>query len=671
VTLLAKRGWAGTAAWGAAAGLGAVVAPLRTLQARGSTLLLVHVADLLAVAVLLWLCSASGHGALKRLRVPFPTSLDLLPFATAMGAGLLATEILVASMVFGVRPWVIGLVLAFNAVVFGAELSESAATLGRLLARRDQSGAGRVPRIACAGLGAAAALLLTLALAPPSDWDSLMYHVLAPSRWLHDGRMSTLGGNEHVAFVGLVHVLYLPLLAIRSLSGPAVLSASLALVLGLAAVSLARRLFGRPAAGYTGVLAWGTPTILLVASTPKVDVSLTLFLLLAHDALLTAWQDRSPRHLDLAAILLGLALATKYQAGAYVLALAPLLWMASWKQEGAIRPALGTLVRFGGLTFCALAPWMLKNQILYGAPLYPFLAPHRIEPWLIPFLPIGATSIALDPRVFHIQQTARAAFNLRDAFLNPGTLSVGGETGFYFLNPILLLVPLCLFAMRNFGAVALGGPSLLYILALLTVAPKANPRYLIPGIIPLTIVCTAMVIAATERFPRIPKRAVRALVALVCMVPTMGTMYLFSSGNHAVSNALGFISGDEYLATHVSPVVRSHARISAEANRLLEPTDTILMIFESRGLYLNAPAIEDTQLTNWPSLAAALGPTRCLEASGITHVLARPSAARYYEKRGVSDTVLGLTAFERFAGRCLSPLYSDSTATLYVARPPQ
>jgi hypothetical protein len=638
---------------------------LRTLQARGVVLLAVHLADLLAAATLLWLCSALGQGALKRLRVAFPTGLDLLPFATALGAGLLATELLVACAVLGVRPWVIGLVLAFNAVVFGAELAESAAGLRRVLARRDQL------RIACAGLAAVTAVLLTLALAPPSDWDSLTYHVLAPSRWLHDGRMSTLDGNEHVAFVGLVHLLYLPLVAIKSLSGPAVLSAGLAIILGVAAVSLARRLFGAASAAYTGVLMWGTPTILLVASTPKVDVSLALFLLLAHDALLTAWRDRSQRHLDLAAILLGFALGVKYQAGAYALALSPLILWIVVKQRGGLRPVLGTSFRFAGLALCGFSPWLVKNQILYGAPFYPFLAAHHTDPWLIPLLPNGTTSITLDPRVFRIQQTARAEFNLWDAFLNPGALSIGGETNFYFLNPVLVLAPLALLAVRSAAVVGLAAPSLLYILALLIVEPTSNPRYLIPGIVPLTIVCTAMMVAATDRLPRISRHAFRALVVLVCLIPTAGSMYLWISGNHAVPNLLGITSGEQYLATHASPVVRSHARVSAEANRLLAPGDTILMLFEGRGLYLNAPAIEDTKLTNWASLAAALGPTRCLERSGITHVLARPSAARYYELRGVPGSVLRLDDLQRFATRCLTPLYSEPGVTLYVARPPR
>jgi 4-amino-4-deoxy-L-arabinose transferase-like glycosyltransferase len=663
--------WVGAVAWIAVAAVACAFAPLRTLEPRGPLLVLLHASDLLTVAALLGLCTAVGDAALRRLQVSFPSRRDRLPFATVLGAGVLATELLVACALLGVRPWVIECLLAATAVAVGAELMQVFRALADWLARSDKSGADRLPPMAAVGLAVGAAVLFLLALAPPSDWDSLMYHILVPSRWLHDGRMSTLGGNEHVALVGLVHVLYLPLLATRSLSGPAVLSAALALLLGLAAFSLAQRLFGPAAGRYTALLAWGTPTILLVASTAKVDVSLALFLLLGHDALLTAWRDRSPRHLDLAAVLLGLSLGVKYQAGAYAVALAPLILVTAVTLRGGRRPPVGLVVRFTSLATCAASPWLLKNQILYGAPFYPFFAVQHVDSWLAPFLAKGAAAITLDPRVFLIQQTARADFNLHDAFLNPGTLAVGGETGFYFLNPLLLLVPLCLLAVRDAGVVGLAGPSLLYVLAVLIVSPKANLRYLIPGVVPLTIVCTRMMIAGTSRLRRVLRRAVRALVVLVCLIPTAGTMYVWISGNHVVPDVVGILSGEEYLASHSSPVVRSHARMAAEINRLVAPSDTVLMLFESRGLYLNPPAIEDTRLTNWPWLAAALGTSRCLEGSGITHVLARPSAARYYEQRGVPDAVLGLESFERFAARCLTPLYTEPGAALYVARPPR
>ena len=99
--------------------------------------------------------------------------------------------------------------------------------------------------------------------------------------------------------------------------------------------------------------------------------------------------------------------------------------------------------------------------MLYEAPFYPFLAPHRIEPWLSALLPRGVTSVVLDPRVFEIQRAARSSFNLPDAFLHPGNLGVGGESAFYFINPLLLILPLALL-LRNVSVFSLAVPSLLY-----------------------------------------------------------------------------------------------------------------------------------------------------------------------------------------------------------------
>lgn len=656
-------------AWVAAAALTCAFAPLRTLEARGPLLVLLHALDLLAVVLLLALCTAVGNRALSRWQVSFPTRWDRLPFATTLGAAILGTGLLLACALLGVRPWVIGLALTGAAVALGAELRRMGAAIAGRFTRRGGAPSDFLPPTVAAGLGLAGVVLAVLALATPSDWDSLMYHILVPSRWLHDGRMSTLGGNGHVAFIGLVHMLYLPLVAIHSLSGPAVLSAAFALLLGLEVYSLARRLFGPSVGEYSALLVWGTPTILLVGGTAKVDVSLTLFLLLAHDALLTAWRERSPRHLDLSAVFLGLSLGVKYQAGAYALALAPLVMVAAWTIRPVLRPATALVARFAILATCAVAPWLLKNQLLFGNPFYPFFSSHAVPPWLTPLLAQG-TTVVLDPLVSQIQPMARTGFNLYDAFLNPSVLGVGGETSFYFLNPVLILAPLCVLAARNAGVAALAGPSVLYVLALLIVSPKANLRYLIPGIVPLTIACTTVLVAGTSRLSTVPRRAVRALLGIVSLIPTLGSLYLWIAGSHAVPAVLGTLSGEESLATNASPAVRSHARVAAELNRLVGPRDTILMLFESRGLYLNAPAIEDTELTNWPWLVGGLRGSSCLEGSGITYVLARQGAARYYEQRGVPDTVLGLRSFERFAARCLTPVYTDTSATLYAARPP-
>jgi hypothetical protein len=383
---------------------------------------------------------------------------------------------------------------------------------------------------------------------------------------------------------------------------------------------------------------------------------------------LTAWRERSARHMDLAALLLGLSLAVKYQAGAYALALAPVVLLAARGMRQGLGSRAGLVTRFALLASCAFAPWILKNWILYRAPFYPFFAGHPVQPWLAPFM-AGGSAVSVDPRIYQIQPMARTPFNLHDAFLNPVALGVGGETSFYFLNPILALAPFGLVLAAEGVVAALAGPALLYLLLVLIASPTANLRYLIPAVVPLTIACARLLVAGTARLPKIPMLSARTLVGAVAFIPTVGSLYLWIAGSRSVAAALGTISEQEYLATNASPAVRSHARVAAQVNRLAGPQDTILMVFEARGLYLNAPAIEDTEFTNWPWLMRALGESRCLERPGITYVLARQGAARYYEQRGVPDAVLGLQSFERFAGRCLTPVYTDTSATLYRNRP--
>ena len=50
-----------------------------------------------------------------------------------------------------------------------------------------------------------------------------MYHLRVPAQFLEAGRIYLLEDNLHVTYVQLVHMLYLPLLAYGSTSGPALL----------------------------------------------------------------------------------------------------------------------------------------------------------------------------------------------------------------------------------------------------------------------------------------------------------------------------------------------------------------------------------------------------------------------------------------------------------------
>ncbi len=654
-----------------ALGLALVAEHTRTLQTTGPLLVIGHLAELVAGLVIVALSAAIGIVVLRKFVLRQLTPLESILFGVAVGVGVLATSILAACLVIGVHVWSLGVLLAGLVILFRAAPAETVSLIRQAV--RDVvilTGNGR-SRLVLAWFALTATFLFCLALAPPSDWDSLMYHLEIPTLWLREGKIFVPEGNIHTALIGVPHMLYLPLVAIGSVSAPAVVSAAMALLVGLVGFGLCSRFFKPPSQNYLLAILWGSPAILLVAITPRVDVTLTLFTLLAHFALLLACFDRVPgRWLELAAVLLGFAFGVKYQAGLYGTALLPLILVACMRRSSGLTEAWRPFIRFAALAVVAASPWLLKNALLFHAPFSPFLAPRTVDPWLASILG-GSTPVSIpDSRVFQIQQEARTAFNLADAFLHPGRLSIETESRLYFLCPVLLLLPLWILAIGEPILGALGGPALIYLALLLLPFPETNLRYLIPAIVPLTIVATVLAVRFSERLPRYLGIFARASLVVVCLLPAGFTMSVWLSGTRTVQNLIGATSDGAYLRSHFLPYVRASERVTEFANRTLRPESRVLMLYESRGLYFNMHVIEDTRLVNWPQLAAALRPGSCLEGSRITHILAGGGTAAYYERRGVSPEVLRWKDFERFAAACLTPIYADTGATLYrVGRP--
>ena len=226
-----------------------------------------------------------------------------------------------------------------------------------------------------------------------------MYHLQVPKQWLLEGRMFVPDGNDQASLIGLAQMLYLPFLAIGSSATPAVLSAALAVILGLTAFSICARLWPPPTRNYILVTLWGSPAIILVGMTARVDVTVTLFTLLAHYALLLAWTDRDGGPwLDIGAALAGLAFGVKYHGGLYAAALLPLLILVCHRNAKLGSSMWVALARFGVVAAVSASPWLLKNGLLFHAPFYPFLS-HQTpaDAWLASF-PASATATGMiDP----------------------------------------------------------------------------------------------------------------------------------------------------------------------------------------------------------------------------------------------------------------------------------
>jgi hypothetical protein len=663
---------------------------LSSPDATGLPLLLRHLLDLTLVAGLLAVSVGLGIALLRRFGLRAPDPLSSLAFGTVLGAGSLANAFLLLGAVGWLSAWSLGLVILGAGLLGWKGLMTLPSQLVELPPfLRREGGWGMALAWGLVVTGGAALFLLALGAAPPVDWDTLMYHLPVPALFLEQGRIFLPPDNLHASFVGLLHMLYLPLLAAGSVSGPALLNGALAILLALTLFSMGARFFN----GETGSLGlgmfWGTTTVLLVAITPRTDVSLALFLLLAHYAFLLALDEEAGvGWAYLGAVLVGFAAGIKFNGLAYGVALAPLALWVAWRRgagrgvggEGGpgggtgeagvengpnpggrgerARAAARTTLLMAALGLLALAPWLVKNWALMGAPLYPYFAHRMVEPWLQALYDAAPAVQAPDPTLSQSLRGIRLPVSLWGVFFAPGSQTAEGEGAFYFTSRILLLLPLGVFLLRRRWLGWLMAPPLLYLFLILVPFPATNLRYLIPAVPALTLAVAFVLLEVGNRYlPRRPATLLVLVLATVALGPSWRAGKRWVTGTEAVPHLLGRASESDYWATHHDPGVRAYAPMVSFVNEHVPDSARILMLFEARGFPLEPRVYQDNKITNWPYLSGVLPEGGCGEEVGADYLLLASAALNYYQTRGLDPEKLQWERFEGFADRCLGPVF--------------
>jgi hypothetical protein len=486
--------------------------------------------------------------------------------------------------------------------------------------------------------------------------------------FLEQGRIHLPEDSLHVAFVGLIQFLNVPLLAVAGGPSVSVLSALLGGGLLLAAWEAGRRFGG----GWAGVTALatvaGTTGVVLVAVTARVDTTLALYLWLGHYALLIlGTRGWDPGWATRAAGILGLAIGVKHLSLPYGLALAPVVVFAAW---GGLGGSLSqTLRRVGGMTVAAFSlgvPVLLKNQLLTGGALYPYFTRRRIPPWLADLLGDSGAPDALGPESFRFLIDVGVPFNLGDLIFSPGRLSVEVEAGMFFLSPLIALAPLVLLTRRPHLAVALLGPAMVYLAGVLSVSSQTNVRYLIPAV-PALAVAAGVALGTVMR--RISNRRWRAACCVLLLMAGICPWLRTGPGRFPDARTLAYMTGletpREALRRGGVPDLVASTAMTRES---VSPEGRVLLIAEARGSYFSRDVIQDNILTNWPLLSLAVEPERCLEGTGITHVLVNTWALDYYASLQKDLDMLRLESFDGFRGRCLALVEEREGQQLFRVR---
>jgi hypothetical protein len=476
-------------------------------------------------------------------------------------------------------------------------------------------------------LGVILCLSLLRALAPPVKWDALVYHLTLPKLYAQTHGLQL---DMEFMFSGmpqLTEMLYLAAMLLRSPSAAQVVGWAFGALLALGLAAQAQALLG---------IRWAlvAPAVLLISFTLASSLAwayadlLLMLLGLALLITLRRWAlTRERMWLAVSGVLAGLAMGCKYTAA--LLPLAAVVVVA-WHLGRAPGRSLATLaahfspaVGVAVIALLVFSPWLIKNLLLTGSPIFPL------------FLPAGEMDA--------LRQQFYSRPDLADHNLLWATVIFfralfggvqGGNAYDATLNPFLALLPLALGLgwrrlpldiRQGLGSVALfTGVAYMGWVALTFMTPLALQARLFFALFPaLALLCAGGFVALTT-FDA-PTLRVSFLLAvafgLVCGLSTLEYVVDFVR-----ASPVAYVFGHQSQRDYEEEQLGWYARAMQAVNALPEEA-RVVFLWEVRSLGCATVdrCAPDVVIDRWWHLRRTIGDTATIlprwKAQGFTHVL--------------------------------------------------
>ncbi|NOZ00100.1 MAG: hypothetical protein GXP40_13010 [Chloroflexi bacterium] len=581
--------------------------------------------------------------------------LTALALQAALGLGALGLGIFLAGVTVGFSP------VLFWALLLGAGISlrKSVWAWWRQWAALEVlwRESGRFDKFLAAGVGFILVSALATALAPPLQFDALVYHLTLPRAYLLAGRMIDV---PEVIFWGMpqqTEMLYTFALALGGLEA--------AVVVGWAVGALALvGLLGYAAERFSPRAAWIALAALLAGWTlsdglswgyAEWSVMLYGFSVLAA---LDAWRENdSRRMLLLAAVFAGFALGTKYTAGILLLGGAAVIFSVRLKDGG--KAIFGDLLLFAGVAVLVTLPWWIKNFAATGNPFYPLLFP----------------SGAMDSYRLDFYQNDPAWGDWRDLLLLPWRATIwglDGKVGYSAaIGPLLLGLSALSWvgwrarvaeqrrALFNAAGITLVG------LLVWAVAGRTS-RLLLQSRLYFAVFPAWAVLsgAGFEAFARLRAGGIRFGRIAAALVALAFGFNLFATGaTFARRGVAGVLLGVQTPASYREQTLGAYEP-AMQSLAKLPPDARVLMLWETRSLSCWPQCEPDEVIDRWYDdlrvYRTADATLEAWRAAGYTHVLYNRLGAEFIREtddryadadwRALDDLLQGLALVEDFDG---------------------
>jgi 4-amino-4-deoxy-L-arabinose transferase-like glycosyltransferase len=522
-----------------------------------------------------------------------------------------------------------------------------------------------------------------LCLTPPISRDALIHHLAIPKLWIRHGGFFEMPWADFSYFPMNVDLLYL----VPLLFGNDVLPALIHMLFGWGTGYLVYRYIKMHAGriwGMLGLLLFvSTPMVMRLSVTAYVDLGM-IFFTTASILSWLQWRDGSYENVNwlvLSAACMGLAAGSKYNAIISWLFLNGAVCYLYARDTGKQLQAVRWGALFSLVALAVFSPWLVKNLILTGNPIYPLMDN------LFAFIHGGR-----EPAAFLAAgDMERGGFN----FFRNRTLLYGEEAWQILLLPLRIffegrdhspqhfdgiLSPLFAMAIPFAFVGSRRGHRCFFFLfvafvfSISALTADLRIRYLLPTVPFMTILAVMGIRNGTEWLAsrrqstlRLAGRAVPFAVALLIAAN------LFYLGNQFTGiRPLPYILGEESRDEFLSRQVGSYPAIAFVNRELPGEAVVYLLYLSGRGYYLDREYIHHAgqevgivkAMARSSTDAAALA--AFLRSLGGTHLLVRDELLmKALEDNFPEETVRNVR--EKLAD-CLTKVYESNGHAVYEIR---
>lgn len=507
-------------------------------------------------------------------------------------------------------------------------------------------------------------LCLICTLTPDVAWDAAVAHLNIPKIYISEHKICFIPHNLSSNTPLNMQMLFtMAMLCVKGPVLPKLIHFSFGILILLCIYSFSLRYFSHRIGLLAALIFLVNPVVIFEISIAYVDLGLTFYYFLVLYSFFCWLDSNNKRWLLLMAIFSGISLGIKYTAvfGLFTVGIGIFLKFY-FRDRLSFPKIIKTLMWFFIISFLFLLPWMVKNYIMTGNPVYPmFYGILGGKNW----------DAELSKQFSNFIYEGGMGRRWIDYLMLPWNLTIHGNYGHeYFDNIIspfgLIFVPLLLFIKKiDRKIIYLLGYFLSFFV--LWASYSQQMRFLLP-VLPLISLISAYVIESFPLQGRLLQRFYPGILTIILIIIMSITIpHVLGIGNdYGVATNLQVVLGAESKESYLLRTFPPYATFKY-INENLPQSAKILFIGENRGFYCLRKYVADSVFeASWilkmvKEAKDSEGLLKKLKEMGITHILVnKVLVSMFYDyEKGK------LKIIEEFLGKYTELLYSENNVDLF------